>query len=91
MLSKKQLQDVCLLYTLNHQRCRYLAQDDIDWQKWYCLKKTSKRSDIDVETNEFIADCRKKNQDPKQAGIPLGDNCQGYPVLKFIEQGYDKP
>ena len=88
-LSKNQLHNVCLLYSGNHKRCRYLAQDDNDWNKWYCLKRTSKKADIDVETEDFIRQTRKKGQDPTKAGIPLGDNCQGYPIFKFIEQGYD--
>jgi hypothetical protein len=90
-LSKKQLQDKCLLWSGSYKRCRYLAQDDNDWSKWYCLKLTAKKAEIDVETEEFIKDTRKKGQDPKKANIPLGDNCQGYPILKFIEQGYDIP
>lgn len=90
MLSLKQLQDVCLVHSGDHRRCRYLAQDDHDWQKWYCLKKSPKKAEIDVDVDEFIQETRKKGQDPRKANIPIGDNCQGYPILKYIEQGYDK-
>ena len=90
MLSLKQLQDVCMLYSGNYKRCRYLAQDDTDSSKWYCLKKHVKKTEIDDETSEFLKEAKKKNIDPYKQNIPLGDNCDGYPVLKHIEQGYDK-
>jgi len=89
-LSKKHLQDVCLLYDGTYKKCRYLAQDDADWSKWYCVKKSSKKQGIDIEVDDFIADARKKGKDPRKENIPLGDNCEGYPILKYIEQGYDK-
>jgi hypothetical protein len=86
-LSLKQLRDVCLLYSGTSKKCRYLAQDDTDSSKWYCLKQSSKKSEIDDETKEYLKDTKKKN-DSKV--IPLGDNCSGYPILKYKEQGYDK-
>jgi hypothetical protein len=89
-LSLKQLQDVCLLYKGGHKRCRYLARDDGDTGKWYCLKKTAKKSEIDDEANEFVKDQKKKGLDPSKQGYPLGNNCDGYPILKHIEQGFDK-
>lgn len=89
-LSKKHLQDVCLVYG-GYKRCRYLAQDDTDYTKNYCLKKTSKKDDIDGEVDEFMKDCKAKGTDPKTAGMSLGDNCGGYPILKIIDQGYDCP
>ena len=89
-LSLKQLKDVCMLYSGDHRRCRYLAQDDTDTTKWYCLKKSSKKYDIDDESQEFLKDLKKKGLDPRKQGIPLGDNCAGYPILKHIDQGYDK-
>ena len=89
-LSKKHLQDVCLLNSGNYNRCRYLAQDDNDYSKWYCLKKSQKKAEIDIETSDFVRDSRKKGQDPRKANIPLGDNCGGYPIMKYIEQGHDK-
>jgi hypothetical protein len=89
-LSLAQLKDVCLLHRQDYKRCRYLAQDDMDGSKWYCLKKTVKKVEIDDETDEYVKECRKKNLDPRQQPIPLGDNCAGYPVLKHIDQGYDQ-
>lgn len=88
-LSKKHLQDVCLLQG-GYKKCRYLAQDDTDYTKWYCLKKTSKKDEIDQEVDDFVRETKKKGQDPKKTGTALGDNCEGYPILKIIEQGYDK-
>ena len=88
-LSRKHLQDVCLLYG-GHKRCRYLAQDDNDWSKYYCVKRGPKKQEIDDEIDELVGDMQMKGQDPRKANIPLGDNCSGYPILKFIEQGYDK-
>lgn len=90
-LSKKQLQDVCLLYDGTYKKCKYLAQDDSDWAKYYCLKKSSKKSEIDVETDDFIRETRKKGKDPRKENIPLGDNCEGYPIMKYINQGFDCP
>lgn len=91
-LSKKQLQDICLLFDGTYKKCRYLAQDDVDWSKYYCLKKQpSKKAEIDVETDDFIRETRKKNKDPLKENVPMGDNCAGYPILKFVDQGYDKP
>lgn len=89
-LSLKQLHDVCMLHSGNYKRCRYLAQDDSDSTKWYCLKKSSKKSEVDDEAVEFLKELKKKGLDPRKQGIPLGDNCDGYPVLKHLEQGYDK-
>ena len=89
-LSKKHLEDKCLLGESTSRTCRYLAQDEIDWSKHYCLKKSGKKSDIDVETSEFIEKIRKKGKDPFKENIPLGDNCGGYPILKHTEQGYDQ-
>lgn len=90
MLSLKQVQDVCLAYSGDNDRCRYLAQDNIDRRKWYCLKQTVKKTEIDDDVNEFLRELKNKNLDPNKQGVPLGNNCQGYPLLKNIEQGYDK-
>lgn len=89
-LSLKQIQDVCLIYSNDSRKCKYLAQDDSNPSVWYCLKKSSKKSEIDDETNDYINDLKKKGQDPKKQGTPLGDNCDGYPILRYIKQGYDQ-
>jgi hypothetical protein len=53
------------------------------------LKQSSKKAEIDDETNDFLKDVKKKGIDPRKQGTPLGDNCSGYPILRYIKQGYD--
>ena len=89
MLSDLQLKNVCLAYNTDSSRCRYLCQDDNNWNQYYCLKKCSKKAEIDVEIADFIEETRKKNKDPYKENIPLGNNCSGYPIMKYIQQGYD--
>jgi len=89
-LSLRQLQDVCLIYANDSRKCRYLAQDDTNSSVWYCLKKSSKKSEVDDETNDYLRDLKKKGVDPRKQGTPLGDNCDGYPILRYIKQGYDQ-
>lgn len=91
MLSLKQLKDVCLVNDNTYLKCRYLSQDENDYTKWYCLKKTTKALDVDSELDEFVRDCRKRGKDPRKENVPLGDNCAGYPLLRHINQGYDCP
>lgn len=91
MLSQKQLRDVCLVYDGTYARCRYLGQDETDYSKYYCLKKSPRGADLDVEIDDFIREARKKGKDPRKENVPMGDNCQGYPILRYLEQGYDKP
>jgi hypothetical protein len=88
-LSKLQLTDQCLAFENTADKCRYCAQDDDDWSKYHCLKKTSRKTTIDIEVEEFIREVRKKGGDPYKDNLPLGDNCAGYPIMKHIEQCYD--
>lgn len=89
MLSKKQLSDVCLLHQ-GTGMCRYLSQDDSDFNKWNCLKhRVVEKAKIDDKIQDFVQECRKKNVDPMKQSYPLGDNCCGYPLLKSLMQGYD--
>lgn len=90
MLSKKQLKDICLLNSGDYQKCRYLDQDENDYTKYYCLKQTSKAKQIDIDLNDFVSNAQKKGKDPYKENIAMGNNCQGYPFLRHIEQGYDK-
>lgn len=90
MLSLKQLQDVCLYNDNSSLKCRYLGQDENDYTKYYCAKKlASSAHDIDAELDDYIKNLTAKGKDPTKENIPLGDNCQGYPLLRHIEQGYD--
>lgn len=89
-LSIKQLNDYCLLFSGDHTQCRYLAEEDDG--NWYCLKKKkADRDTIDNRILKFVSDCAQKGIDPTSQNIPMGDNCAGYPILKFIEQGHDCP
>ena len=87
MLSKKQLEDVCLLGR-EAKCCRYLCEDERK-NTHYCLKKTSKKTMIDAEVGEFLSFCNKKQIDPSTFYLPIADNCSGFPLLKSIKQGYD--
>ena len=81
-LSRKQVEDICLLGK-GSACCRYLASDDTISYKFHCLKhKSELKKKIDDVINKSAG---SKDKDK----IPVGNNCQGYPVLKNIEQGYD--
>lgn len=89
-LTLKQLNDVCLLRSGTSDRCRYLAQDELDLNKWHCLKQSSRRKDIDEQAAEVIEDLRRKGIPINKSKIGLGDNCRGYKVTRHVDQGYDK-
>lgn len=90
MLSEKHLKDVCLLYDQTCKKCRYLSQDEMDYNKFHCLKLSGEAAEIDEEIEEFFQECKNKNKNPYAEDLPLGDNCAGFLVLRNIEQGYDK-
>lgn len=75
-LSLNQLNDICLLNSEDSSKtCRYLKNDELEEDKWYCQKlNISMKNKIDKN----IGNLRFK-----------GDNCSGYPLLKHIAQGYD--
>ena len=91
MLSNNQLHNVCLIGENSYRRCRFLSQDETDYTKWYCLKKTGKATQINDEIDQYVQDCLIKGKDPKADNFPLSDNCTGYPLLRHIKQGYDCP
>ena len=90
MLSKKHLEDICLLLSGDYKQCRYLEEDPHGW-KWYCIKHNK---DLKLKTDQtvamFVADCKRNKVDPKTQSYALSDNCAGFPLLKHIEQGYDQ-
>ena len=88
-LSKDQVSDVCLLGQ-GTQQCRYLAEDDVIINTFYCLKKSkNKKEKIDVEVSSLVRDLKRKGKDINARNIPVGNNCGGYIILKHIEQGYN--
>lgn len=90
MLSSKQLSDVCMADSGDHRTCRYLRVDELDSSKFYCYKlRSQEKQKLDTKLKDFIRDCKKKNIDPTTTGVPMSDNCPGYPVLRVIQQGYD--
>lgn len=89
-LSKKHVNDVCCSGDGANQ-CRYLDEDYDDKGKWICLckKLSPDQKIIDEEVDNFLADMKTQGQDPDLQGVPLGDNCSGFIVLKTKPQGYD--
>ncbi len=89
-LTKKHLNDVCYLQG-GHMRCRYLDEDTDDKGNtiYVCKKLSPDRNIIDSEIIDFMNNMKKSGQDPVNQGVPLGDNCSGYIVLKTKPQGYD--
>ena len=81
-LTKLHVLNVCKGST-EEENCRYLDEDEFDPNVFNCLKKTSRKNVID----EMI---EKRKAINKNCEMPLGDNCPGYPVLRFVEVGYDK-
>jgi len=88
MLTKKQLDDVCLLGS-GASECIYCTHDGNGGH--HCVKKTVLKQKIDGRVKKFKTDQAKAGNDPAKANVPLGDNCPGYPFLRHIKQGYDIP
>lgn len=88
-LSQKQLKEVCMLNG-GSKTCRYLYNDELDSSKWYCSKlRPIEKTKIDISIDQFVFDCKKRKIDAKKVGRPMGDNCEGYLLLKNIKQGFD--
>lgn len=90
MLTRAQLEHVCLLYQ-DAKQCRYL-KDDITYNAviWVCCKHNSAlKKEADYFAEEAIKEFKAQGSDPNSGDIPLGDNCSGYPILKYLKQGYD--
>ena len=88
-LSLKQLTDVCLLGQ-GYKQCRYLEGDDKDHTKYYCKRKSPDRAHIDDLVHEYMIECKDSGDDPKDSGVALMDNCDGYYNFKDVIQGYDQ-
>lgn len=90
MLSLQQLTDVCLAKSTGSDRCRFLHQDPTDPAKFFCLKLSPKAKIIEQSVLDFIVDKKRKGLNPYAENMPLGDNCEGYPVMRNLLQGYDQ-
>jgi hypothetical protein len=90
MLTNKQLTDVCFINGGSAQ-CRYLDEDiDDNGQVVHLCKKMSPdKKIIDEELVDFYNEMKKSGKDPLKQNLALGNNCQGYIVLKTKPQGYD--
>lgn len=90
MLSLKQVKDVCFING-GSDCCRYLDEeiDDLGNIIHLCKKLSPDQSIIDNEISDFLKESKKQGLDPFQQGVPLGNNCSGYVVLKTKLQGYD--
>jgi hypothetical protein len=88
MLSEAQLKDVCLYYG-GHKQCRFLEQDDADWNKHFCKKLSPDKKDINIEVDKFIAEKKAQGLDLNRQHEPIGDNCSGFLPLTDLLQGYD--
>jgi hypothetical protein len=88
-LTKKQVDDVCLLNG-GYRQCRYLDEEDNNGKVVNVCKKLSPdATNIDEDVEDFIIKSNKDGEDPKKAGLPLQINCNGYLMLKAKKQGYD--
>lgn len=89
MLSKLHVQNICLNSGTSDQ-CRYLSEDELTYGVYHCLKMRPAKDKIDKRVQVYLDDCKSKKVDPTLSGLALGDNCQGYLVMRYKEQGYDK-
>lgn len=88
-LSKNHIEHVCMK-DYGSKACRYLCSDDLDSSKFYCQKlRPIEKANIDKDVDEFLEDCKKRKTNFKKLYKALGDNCDGYLLLKNIKQGYD--
>lgn len=83
-LSLKQLEYVCLYKNTDGKKCRYLAVDSEKSMDCTCLKKTAKKKQIDKEVKNY--ELIMKNYITEEMP-PVGDNCEGFPVMKHLTQG----
>lgn len=89
MLSRLQVLNVCM-FGGGNKCCRYLVEDELDSSKFHCNKlRPLEKANIDKEVSGFILDCKRKKTNPSNYSKPIGDNCDGFLILRNIEQGYD--
>lgn len=82
MLTNRQVVDICQLGQGKSQ-CKYLSKDEDE--KWVCCKL---HPFLKRQAEDKLVNIKKFVGRPSTA-IPAGDNCQGYLMLKYIQQGYD--
>ena len=84
-LSNKQVTNVCL-EGHGSKKCKFLNFEELD-QKYYCMKLTWERKNIEKNTSAYIMNCKIKKINPHDLNKPIGDNCDGFLFLRNLEQG----
>ena len=80
-LSLPQLQNICQ-YEAPSKCCKYLVEDAEEDGVFHCVKLSHFRDEIDG--NDKPDWLKAFSDDGNQ-----NDNCAGYPIMKFLEVGYD--
>lgn len=84
MLSLKQIENICKVKDDTGKKCRYLTNNK---NHYICLKLSETNKKIIDEQVKFHLDYYKNSKLVKLP--PLGDNCSGYKISLYVEQGYD--
>ena len=69
-------------------RCRYLEEDQLYVGIYQCLKLSSQRNAVDEEVEDLKKNSRYMSRNSNNTAV--GDNCKGYPTLRYKQVGYDK-
>lgn len=86
-LTPAHVRDVCLL-NQGYKQCIYLEEGD-DFNTFYCKKHSSEKKYIEEDRDKVLEQLKKRGIPIIKTTHPLGDNCQGYIMLKVLPQGYD--
>lgn len=70
------------------EECRYLSEDQLQAGVYQCMKLSPQKDIIDEEVERYHK--KKRLYTKHDENYPLGDNCKGYPVLRYKQVGYDK-
>lgn len=84
-LSKLHVLHVCNLHSKNNDTCRYLAEDSLKSDVYYCTKLTGQKKQIDEAVAEHM-----RNFSSDDERVQVADNCPGYPILHHAVVGYDQ-
>lgn len=93
-LTENQIKDVCNVYG-GSDRCKYMDEELVEDKNgdlniiYICRKLSPEKKSIDKRLSNQLTDCAINGTNPKDEGIPMGDNCNGYVALHHIPQGYD--
>jgi len=92
MLSRKQLEDVCMMGCGDYRQCRYIREEGNG--TFNCCKlRPNEKKKIDQKIDEFFRKCNTNGTDPygpdadPNGPAPLGDNCQGHIILHNVTTG----